>query len=144
MKLRLGIVLYRDHIPQILFANGEATELRDLTEDLNGFYSQIQNLKEADNGSVDLSEAVYDGVDAALEKPSWRSTKLNSRVVILIGDGNANAGYAPDPICPSYTWLRRPQCRDKDPYTRHTSTDTSNYDPDDYARDMADIAPANA
>jgi Flp pilus assembly protein TadG len=65
-------------------------------------------------------------------------------VVILIGDGNANAGYAPDPICPSYTWLRRPQCRDKDPYTRHTSTDTSNYDPDDYARDMADIVAGNS
>jgi len=65
-------------------------------------------------------------------------------VVIVLSDGNANAGYSPDAICPTYTWLRGPKCRDKDPYTRHDSSDINLYDPDDYARDMADIVAGNS
>jgi Flp pilus assembly protein TadG len=64
-------------------------------------------------------------------------------VIILVSDGNANAGYNPDAICPSYTWTRKPQCRDQNPYNHRDSSDP-NYDPDDYARDMADIVVGNS
>ncbi len=65
-------------------------------------------------------------------------------VIIMVTDGLANAGYNPDPLCPSYTWTRWPQCRDKDPYTRHDESETYLYDGDDYARDMADIVASNS
>ncbi len=65
-------------------------------------------------------------------------------VVIIVSDGLSNAGYNPDAICPPYTWTRWPQCRDKDPYTRHDSSELSLYDGDDYARDMADIVASNS
>jgi hypothetical protein len=65
--------------------------------------------------------------------------------VILLSDGNANAAYDTDnkAICPSYTWTRNPKCRDRDSSVRHVSTQTSLYDPDDYARDMVDIVAGN-
>jgi Flp pilus assembly protein TadG len=67
-------------------------------------------------------------------------------VVILLSDGNANAGYTSTgvAICPSYTWAISPKCRDKDPYARHTPSQTSLYDADDFARDMADTIVKNS
>ncbi|MBK8420257.1 VWA domain-containing protein [Candidatus Villigracilis saccharophilus] len=82
-------------------------------------------------------------------------------VVSLIG-GPANATDAtelhPNGFCPPNTWQRLPWCRDRQPTVRHASDDPlvaydnplpipdndhttiniSLYDPDDYARDMAD------
>ena len=86
-------------------------------------------------GSYDQFEPYLPYVPVVRRESLW--------VVIVISDGLANAGYNPDPICPSYTWTRWPQCRDKDPYTRHDDT-TSSYDGDDYARDMADIVAKNS
>ncbi len=65
-------------------------------------------------------------------------------VIIMVTDGQANAGYNPDPICPPYTWARWPYCRDNDPYTRHDDSETSQYDGDDYALDIADIVASNS
>jgi len=71
------------------------------------------------------------------------------RVVILLTDGAANAGYYDNgqPICPAYTFTRSPFCRDQDPRptrtdsfnARHVKTDVFLYDADDYARDMIDF-----
>jgi hypothetical protein len=80
-------------------------------------------------------------------------------VVNLIG-GPANATDStvtyPNGFCPPNTWLRLPWCRDREPTVRHSADDPlvtyinpvtnledprspiSLYDPDDYARDMAD------
>ena len=64
-------------------------------------------------------------------------------VIIVLSDGRANAGYNPDAICPSYTWSRSPQCRDKDPYLRRPDGN-ADYDADDFARDIADIVAQNS
>jgi len=64
-------------------------------------------------------------------------------VIIILSDGRANAAYNPDPICPSYTWGRTPQCRDKDPYLRRTDSN-ADYDADDFARDVADVVARNS
>lgn len=67
-------------------------------------------------------------------------------IMILLSDGAANAARtdppSPEWICPGSTgapdWIQ-PFCRDVDPATRHNSGDAM-YDPDDRARDMADLA----
>ncbi len=70
-------------------------------------------------------------------------------VVILLTDGMANAttpdeadditdyGTYPMGYCPN-DW-DVPLCQDENVLTRHADTDISNYDADDYARDMADF-----
>lgn len=64
-------------------------------------------------------------------------------VTILLTDGVPNAGYTgdtpPNPICPAYSRVRVPFCRDTDSSVRHDSSNTALYDTDDYARDQADI-----
>lgn len=65
-------------------------------------------------------------------------------VVIVVSDGRANAGYDEDgAICPPYTWGRFPACRDKNPYLRNDKGDPQ-YDPDDFARYVADIVAENS
>jgi hypothetical protein len=67
-------------------------------------------------------------------------------IMILLTDGAANAarddGSPAQWICPGSTgapnWVQ-PFCRDTDPASRHGSASPS-YDPDDRARDMADLA----
>ncbi len=71
-------------------------------------------------------------------------------VVILLTDGMANAttpdigvdditnyGTYPMGYCPN-NWTV-PLCQDENVFTRHLSTNTAQYDADDYARDMADF-----
>ncbi len=65
-------------------------------------------------------------------------------VIIVVSDGRANAGYDESgPICPPYTWGRSPNCRDKNPYLRNPKGDPK-YDPDDFARYVADIVAENS
>ena len=76
-----------------------------------------------------------------------------THAVIVLSDGMANVtpmnadddltdittypiGHCPDDI--TY-----PLCQDEDIFTRHTYTDTINYDADDFARDMADVVSCN-
>lgn len=61
-------------------------------------------------------------------------------VVILLGDGAANGGQFEDGtrICPDTTWTNPPFCRDDNTASRHL-IGSSDYDADDYARDMADF-----
>jgi hypothetical protein len=62
-------------------------------------------------------------------------------VVIVLGDGAANIGYASDGVtyyCPSGRIFNF--CRDGNPAVRHyADTEPLLYDPDDYARDMGDF-----
>ncbi len=90
--------------------------------------------------------------------PPTRETAL--WVVVWLTDGYTNAGFENDgasdpettdnagtPLCPRNTWVAiAPNgnyrfCVDQDarPVGRHTSGDVTNYDPDDYARDMVDF-----
>lgn len=68
-------------------------------------------------------------------------------IVVIVSDGAANAGLASESpdiwICPSSTHASPagsgpPYCRDASASSRHPSSD-SDYDADDYARDMADF-----
>jgi hypothetical protein len=67
-------------------------------------------------------------------------------ILILLSDGAANAAQddssPPEWVCPGSTgaptWVQ-PFCRDTDPASRHAPGD-SDYDADDRARDMADLA----
>ncbi len=61
-------------------------------------------------------------------------------VVIFLGDGAANIGYSSSGVtyCPEGRILNF--CRDGNPAVRHdAATEPLLYDPDDYARDMADF-----
>ena len=90
--------------------------------------------------------------------PPSRTTAL--WVVVWLTDGFTNAGFTNDgenyeetmdnqgqAICPHNTWTgiapngNIRYCVDQNATTagRHTSSDVSNYDPDDYARDMIDF-----
>lgn len=90
VKLRVGLVLYRDYVPGILFPGDRVTFLEDLTEDLDEFCRRIAQMTEATEGSAGLPEAVYDGVDAALTQASWSDDLLTTRALILIGDNSAH------------------------------------------------------
>jgi uncharacterized membrane protein affecting hemolysin expression len=104
-------------------------------------------------GALDLARAAF------TEDPNHTRRDAFWVVVSLIG-GPANATNTtesyPNGFCPPNTWLRLPWCRDRNPTIRHAATDDlvtyinpisgvedprspiSLYDPDDYARDMAD------
>jgi hypothetical protein len=58
-------------------------------------------------------------------------------VAILLTDGAANSSDDENAYCPTSTWIA-PFCRDPDSSSRH-SGGTSEYDTDDFARDMADF-----
>lgn len=90
------------------------------------------------NTAAGIREANRELHDNGREEAVW--------IMILLSDGAANAarddGSPAQWICPGTTdnpnWVQ-PFCRDPEPATRHDST-SSWYDPDDRARDMADLA----
>lgn len=77
-SVAFGLVGFRDYAPGSEFV----TRSLPLTEDHDGFLSDLARLE--CHGGGDIPEAVYDGVQAALET-DWRD-RLSTRVVVLIGD----------------------------------------------------------
>ncbi|MCY2987572.1 MAG: VWA domain-containing protein [Planctomycetota bacterium] len=91
--VNFGLVLYRDYVRAIAFEeNGKpsAVKVYPLHSDVNAFLELIRPLKEAEAGSEDLPEAVYDGVQAALTRTDWRGQGLSNRAMVLIGDNSAH------------------------------------------------------
>ena len=138
------------------------------TGDFLGEVCQIyQNALAFDPAAADPSSCPSSNVGGALKlaRAAFTNDPAHTRldafwvVVNLIG-GPANATDAtvtyPNGFCPPNTWLRLPWCRDRQPTVRHAADDDlvtyinpisgdedphspiSLYDPDDYARDMAD------
>jgi hypothetical protein len=79
-----GLVAYRDHDKQ----SGFVTRHFDLESDCGRFLDHLAGLKAAGGG--DQQEAVYDGLDDALRKTSWRGQGLSARAVVLIGDASGH------------------------------------------------------
>ncbi len=97
-----------------------------------------------------MSTNVADGLLTAGNEFGFNGREEAVWVVIFLADGVANAGNNASPpslpehwICPEDTWWSTdnpegPYCNDGVGSTRHASTSTD-YDADDYARDMADF-----
>ena len=79
IKLRLGVVDYRDHPPQ---ENSYVYKVRPFTADLEEARKQINSLELGGGG--DLPESVLDGVNAACVELKWR--KHARRLLVLVGD----------------------------------------------------------
>lgn len=86
VRLRAGIVEYRDHPPQ---DTSFVTRLHAFRSDLDEVQKAIDSLKA--NGGGDSPEAVYDGVLDAVSKLEWRPH--GHRIAILVGDARPH-GYA--------------------------------------------------
>jgi Mg-chelatase subunit ChlD len=112
MRLKLGVVEYRDHPPQdnLLYRVHHFTEnMQKAQETINGLSAQ---------GGGDAPEAVLDGIVAACRKLAWR--KSARRIAILVGDapphGMGARGDAFRDGCPcgetiaSVTSLAETQC----------------------------------
>lgn len=80
----LGLVAYRDHDSN----SGFVTRPIDLDTNFDRFTANIATLQASAGG--DAAEAVYDGLDDALEKITWRGNGLSARVIVLIGDASAH------------------------------------------------------
>lgn len=79
-----GLVAYRDHDKQ----SGFVTQHFDLDGDSQRFLDRLGGLKAAAGG--DQQEAVYDALDEALRKTSWRGQGLSARAIILVGDASGH------------------------------------------------------
>jgi hypothetical protein len=79
-----GLVAYRDHDKE----SGFVTQHFNLDADCRRLLDRLGALKAAGGG--DQQEAVYDAVDDALRKTSWRGQGLSARAVILIGDASGH------------------------------------------------------
>lgn len=91
-KLRISIVLYRDYVPGLYFEeDGKKRVVRvfESTNDLESLIAELRRLEAAKEGSEDLAESVYDGVDAGLEQLAAED-KLAMKVLVLCGDNSAH------------------------------------------------------
>lgn len=82
-SIAFGLVAYRDHDAE----SGFVTEVSDLC-DAPTFERRLGALRASGGG--DAHEAVWDAVQAALEKPTFRGEGLSDRIVILCGDAPAH------------------------------------------------------
>lgn len=78
IKMRVGIVGYRDHKPQ----DNVLTIIHDFSDNLELVQRTINSLSAAGGG--DNPEAVLDGVNEAVQLLTWN--KHSRRVAVLIGD----------------------------------------------------------
>ncbi len=79
LRIRFGIVSYRDHPPQ---DRTYVTKVFDFTEDIKKVQRQIAKLNPSEGG--DIPEAVADGLFDARTKLSWRDDAY--KVLLLVGD----------------------------------------------------------
>ena len=87
VRLRLGVVEYRDHPPQ----DSMVFRIHPFTEDLEQAREAINELTA--NGGGDTPEAVLDGVWAACHELGWRPHAR--RIVVLVGDAPPHGVGAP-------------------------------------------------
>jgi hypothetical protein len=79
LRIRFGIVSYRDHPPQ---DHTYVTRIFDFTEKIKAVYKEISALNPSEGG--DIPEAVADGLYDARTKLSWQ--KESYKVLLLVGD----------------------------------------------------------
>jgi Mg-chelatase subunit ChlD len=82
--VRIGMTLFRDQ------GDAFVTATYDFTADIGAFQTALAAVQ-ADGGG-DTPEALDEGLDEALAKPSWRPAGTATQLVVLIGD----AGGHPD------------------------------------------------
>lgn len=80
---RIGLVLYKDYYDDFLTKTA-----CDFTQDMNVFDTALNSFSVF--GGRDIPEAVYEGLDAALDL-EWRTGKDTDRKIILIGDAPPHA-----------------------------------------------------
>ncbi|MHA1960949.1 MAG: vWA domain-containing protein [Candidatus Thorarchaeota archaeon] len=79
LRIRFGLVSYRDHPPQ---DTTYVTKVFDFTFDLKKIHKQISKLRPSEGG--DIPEAVADGIYDARTKLSWSESSY--KVLVLMGD----------------------------------------------------------
>ena len=91
LDLNVGLVLYRDYVDGLLFADGNrpsVTRHYGLSGDVDGLLDRVHDLEEASITSDGFPEAGFDGLMAALTETNWRGGALAARAVVLIGDNS--------------------------------------------------------
>ncbi len=84
--VRLGLVLYRDHVARLLFNGEEVVQIHSFDSDLDRFLRLVRPLRAAGVSSEEAEEAGYEGLEAGLQKMEWRTDALAQRAIILVGD----------------------------------------------------------
>lgn len=86
----VGLLFYRDRKAMPDCDIGFLTHWAvDLTEDIDSVARALEGAREATCGSDEIEEAVYDGLNRAVQDPRWHDG--NFRVVLLIGDAPPHA-----------------------------------------------------
>lgn len=76
-KYRVALVKYRDYKPDQYL-----TEETDFADNLDVLQQELDTI--IVNGGRDIPEAVYEGIDSAMEKLSWSSS--SKKIIIQLGD----------------------------------------------------------
>ncbi len=95
VKLRFGLVEYHDYVNGLYFENGKVYKIYSLTEDHQKFLNSVNPVKSADTSSEDYPEAVFDGLDAAINEINWEQTNLSERIIILLGNDGSHPANSP-------------------------------------------------
>jgi hypothetical protein len=150
---RMGIITFsRYGVPEINLTDGD--NWTDVTAALNATdvspepdpSTYCPDIFSTGDPTGCLPTNIASGIRAANQELVANGREEAVWIIILLSDGAANAALddsSPQQwICPGSTgnpnWVL-PFCVDTDPASRHTSA-SPNYDPDDRARDMADLA----
>jgi|GEM_PF-3315811 len=86
--IAFGMVAYRD------FSDGKPYKIYPLVDDINKFNSLVSPVSATGGG--DEREAVYEGVNAAIDEIKWRGVLqwgragLSTRMIVLLGDHSAH------------------------------------------------------
>src|SRR5215813_6080530 len=87
-KVRLALVAYRDR------GDDYVTRVRDLTDDIDAVYAELQQLTA--NGGGDTPESVNQALHEAVPKLSWSNDAGVYRAIFLVGDAPPHLDYQDD------------------------------------------------
>ena len=87
-KVRIALVAYRDR------GDAYVTQMRDLTDDIDAVYADLQRL--AADGGGDGPESVNQALHEAVTKLAWSSDAGVYRAIFLVGDAPPHLDYQDD------------------------------------------------
>jgi hypothetical protein len=87
-KVRMALVAYRDR------GDAYVTQIRDLTEDIDAVYADLQRF--AADGGGDGPESVNQALHEAVTKLAWSSDQGVYRAIFLVGDAPPHLDYQDD------------------------------------------------
>jgi len=88
-SFRFGLWGYKDTKPDEDFGGGKVTEnFTSSLQDRQAFLQTLQSVKVSRSGAGDWSEAVFYGVNDAINKTAWSPNAM--RVIILVGDASSH------------------------------------------------------